>query len=491
MSKGQAPFHPLSMFLALLLRRELNLSWRAVATLLAGDHGAGWRALCGFQAQDTPSASGLRYFLVQVSPDFFAELCQRFTDLLLREHSTYPGDPPDQGVTVTQVGMLHPARHRPDCPLATDDCYRPIQGQAPSDAQRPCRARDNGHDGCACDTPDCQERCRQASTLDPEARLIHYDGRNKAPRTPAHNEQPQKGRGTDLFGYRSLAERILDDRLHVAWTMRSTLYSANADERTLFVQGLTDLRERFPDLQIGEWIDDAAVGYGECLHAIWEAGAWRMVDTRADPGDDDPARRLLRGYDALGYPLCPHGYRLHSNGYEAKRRRRKYVCRQACRRKPRREGEAVHPVVGCPYLEDHRVVGYVVNVGRTLPDGSIRLAREVPHGSPAWNARYARRNNASPIPLALLPSTPPAALSCHPLHTKPRPRHSSRQQSPSTPRPPALAHLYPQHPVSSSAIPTTPRPTPISTRCTSPGRRVFDTVTNLGYSTGDRLAPYA
>jgi hypothetical protein len=176
--------------------------------------------------------------------------------------------------------------------------------------------------------------------------------------------------------------------------MRSTLYSANADERTLFVQGLTDLRERFPDLQIGEWIDDAAVGYGECLHAIWEAGAWRMVDTRADPGDDDPARRLLRGYDALGYPLCPHGYRLHSNGYEAKRRRRKYVCRQACRRKPRREGEAVHPVVGCPYLEDHRTVGYVVNVGRTLPDGSIRLAREVPHGSPAWNARYARRNNA-------------------------------------------------------------------------------------------------
>ena len=83
--KGQAPFHPLSMFLALLLRRELNLSWRAVATLLAGDHGAGWRALCGFQAQDTPSASGLRYFLVQVGPDFFAELCQRFIDLLLRE----------------------------------------------------------------------------------------------------------------------------------------------------------------------------------------------------------------------------------------------------------------------------------------------------------------------------------------------------------------------------------------------------------------------
>ena len=151
---------------------------------------------------------------------------------------------------------------------------------------------------------------------------------------------------------------------------------------------------------------------------------------------------------------------MHSNGYEAKRRRRKYVCRQACRRKPRREGEAVHPVVVCPYLEDDRVVGYVVNVGRTLPDGSIRLAREVPHGSPAWNARYGRRNNASPIPLALLPSTPPAAPSCHPLRTRPRPRRSSRQQSPSTPRPPALAHLYPQPPVSSSATPPLLAPPP-------------------------------
>ena len=34
----------------------------------------------------------------------------------------------------------------------------------------------------------------------------------------------------------------------------------------------------------------------------------------------------------------------------------------------------------------------MVNVGRTLPDGSLRLAREVPYGSPAWQARYGRRN---------------------------------------------------------------------------------------------------
>jgi len=34
----------------------------------------------------------------------------------------------------------------------------------------------------------------------------------------------------------------------------------------------------------------------------------------------------------------------------------------------------------------------VVNVGHTLPDGSVRLAREVPYGSARWKQRYGRRN---------------------------------------------------------------------------------------------------
>lgn len=397
--KGEVPFHPVSMFLALMLRRELNLSWRPLANLLAGEHGAGWRALCGFQTPDTPSSSGLRYFFVQVGPEFFVELCQRCMDLLLREglcstHSTYPGDPPQQGVTITQDGMLHPARHRAACQLATDDCYQPIPPQAPADAQRPCRARDNGHDGCACDTPDCQKRCRHASALDPEARFMHYDGHNKGRHGEPHSDRPEKGGGTNVFGYRSIADRILDDQLHVAWTLRSALHPANADERTVFPQGLKQLRQRFPDLAIGEWIDDAAVGYGDCLEAIWQVGARRMVDIRADAGDADPETCLARGYDAQGHPLCPHGYPLHSNGYDAQRRRRKYVCRQACRRKPRREGEAVQCVTGCPYLEKEHALGYVANVGRTFPDGSLRLAREIPVGSPEWDARYGRRNNS-------------------------------------------------------------------------------------------------
>ncbi len=403
-NKGEAPFHPVSMFLALLLRRDLNLSWRQLADLLAGDHGAGWRALFGFLPHDTPSASGLRFFFTAVGPEFFADLCQCFMELLFREdlcpqQSTYPGNTPDEkaaGLAVSQDGMLHLARNCSACQSATDDCYRPIEGSAPSGntARRPCRARENGHEGCACDTPDCRERCRRASTLDPEARFIHYDGHNKNSSGEGKNEVPGKSQGVNVYGYRSIAERVIDDRNAVAWTIRSILYPANTDERTVFPEAFAQLSQHFPDLQIGEWLDDAAAGYAECLDAIYGAGALRMVDIRADKSDQDPEACLRRGYDADGHPLCPHGYRLHSNGYDAKRRRSKWVCRQACRREPRREGEPVQPVVGCGYLEEKHPLGFVTNVGRTFSDGSNRLARDIPYGSPEWKARYGRRNNS-------------------------------------------------------------------------------------------------
>lgn len=197
--------------------------------------------------------------------------------------------------------------------------------------------------------------------------------------------------GTDVFGYRSVADRGLDDRFAVAWNMQTSFYPANTDERTIFAERLDGLRKRFPGLKIGEWIDDSGVGYGECLEAIWDLGALRMVDIRQHESDQDPQKRLQRGYDEDGHPLCPHGYALHSNGYDYDRRRRKHVCRQACRREPWQEGEEVCPVADCPYLDDESM-GFIVNVGKTLPDGSIRLAREIPYGSDEWDKRYGRRN---------------------------------------------------------------------------------------------------
>jgi hypothetical protein len=422
--KGQVPFHPVSLFLALALRRDLHLSWRATARLLASPNGAHWPALLGFADGQTPSASGLRFFFQAVGAEVFADLCPRLVALLRQhglfpEHSTYPDDPPTRGVSVCQDGMLHDAHDQSHCSHATATCYQPladprvipltpvaVPSAAPAVAgavvgARPCRAREKGWPGCSCATSACQEQCQRASTRDPQARVIHYAGHNH--KHPARSAEaatrpagPAKGR--NVFGYRSVAERVLDDRFAVAWTLRSTLYPANTDERgpegTPFVDRVAALRSRFADLTIGEWIDDAGVGYSSCLDAIWELGALRMVDLRADKTDADPAACLQRGYDGNGRPLCPHGFLLRANGFDQTRRRAKYVCAQACRREPLRKGAPIQPITDCPYLDPARPRGFVVNVGRTLPDGSVRLAREIPYGSPTWKARYGRRNLA-------------------------------------------------------------------------------------------------
>ena len=428
-AKGQTPFQPVSMFLAVSLRSETGMSWQKTATLLSGEHGAGWRRLFGFVEGDTPSASGLRYFYQSVGPPFFARLGPAWAEMLhaaglFPERSTYPGDPPEQGVTMTQDGMLHEAKSRPSCQLATDECYQPLsRGQAeaaeeslslqeaPSATppQRSCPARQKGHEGCLCNTAACQQRCHRASTLDPEARFIHYEGRNKATGQPATkgsaspapapngSKEPnrgEKGGGRNVFGYRSVADRVLDDRWYVGWTVASDLYPASTGENTILPERLDWLALHLPWLKIGEWLDDSAVGYEECLKKIWALGALRMVDIRADKADGDFEVCLRRGYDGRGYPLCAHGYVMHPNGYDRGRRRTKWVCNQACRREPRREGEPVSPVEGCPYLDEARPLGQVRNVGLAFPNGSLRLAREIPYGSDAWKARYGRRNQS-------------------------------------------------------------------------------------------------
>ena len=455
--KGQVPFHPVSMFLGNCLHREQAESWTGAARLIAGEDGANWRKLLGFD-QETPSASGLRYFYNVLGADVFDELCSRFITLL-RQHglfpetSTYPGDPPTRGITITQDGMLHPARSRPSCELAEDTCYQPLDGQpldgqaldgqpldgqpldgqaldgqaletsalaapkaepgaAEPGASRPCRARQHGGEGCACDSAACQQQCRRASRLDPEARFIHYAGHNHKhgdqsqasgssdqtptkPQAKSDNAAKGPGGGINVFGYRSVVDRAIDDRFSVAWNLQTGLYSASTDERAIFEPRLDGLKTKYPDLRIGEWLDDSGVGYGPCLEAIYELGALRLVDIRADPSDHDWQACLRRGYDGQGCPLCPHGYPMRSNGYDYARRRTKYVCAQVCRRQPLRDKESVAPVKGCPYLGEPgcSTLGYVVNVGKTMPsDGSLRLAREIPYGSPTWKARYGRRN---------------------------------------------------------------------------------------------------
>jgi hypothetical protein len=160
----------------------------------------------------------------------------------------------------------------------------------------------------------------------------------------------------------------------------------------LFPHSFAQLRTRFPTLKLGELLADAALGFQDCLDPIWEAGALRMVDIRAAEGDDDRQRQLERGYDDQGHPVCIHGYPMRSNGHDYGRRRTKWCCSQVCL-KPPADGSTPQPAPPeCPYQAAQHPHGQVVNVGRTLPDDSIRLAREVPYASPTWKQRYGRRN---------------------------------------------------------------------------------------------------
>lgn len=127
--KGQTPFDPVSLLLCVCLRRQLEIGWLNLAKLLAGEHGAGWRRLFGFREGCTPTASGLRYFFNAVGAAVFDELCPLFIDLLhqaplLPEHSTFPGDPPDRGVTISHDIMLHEAQSHMQCAQVTDTCYQ-------------------------------------------------------------------------------------------------------------------------------------------------------------------------------------------------------------------------------------------------------------------------------------------------------------------------------------------------------------------------------
>jgi hypothetical protein len=383
-AKGQVPFDPVSLFLCVCLRRELKCGWRKLAKLLAGEHGAGWRRRFGFREGDTPSASGLRYFFNTIGPEVFEELCPLFIDLLHRagllpEHSTFPGDPPQRGVTISHDIMLHEACSNMRCSQVAGACYQPTP--------RPCPAQEAGKEGCDCSLEACIPACRRSTLLDQEARYIHYAGRNKRADLP---NQPHD-RGRDVYGYASNPDRLLDDRFACAWTVQTGLHPANADERTLFPLSFARLRARVPYLRMGEVLADAALGFQVCLDPIWKAGALRMIDIRAARGDDKREVQLQRGYNQNGHPLCIHGYPMRPNGHDYQRRRTKWCCHHRCLR-PQADDAQPGPAPDCPYQAPEHKLGQVVNVGRTLPDGSLRLAREVPYKSPTWKKRYGRRN---------------------------------------------------------------------------------------------------
>ena len=382
--RGQTPFDPVSLFLCCLLRLEKGLGWKSLADFLAGPEAECWRRLFGFHGR-TPGASTMRAFFDALGGAFDADLCPRFVELLdsaglLPHHAETSRRP---GLPLAADGMLHHAHASMRCGKATDSCYQPTSAASP----RPCPAREAGQEGCACTGDACAQVCCLATPRDPEARLIHYTGSNQD-----GEEDPSRAR--DVYGYRSYAQILCDDDLHISWVAHTSVHPANADERTIFPTDFTALLQRLSDISIVEAVADAALGYKNCLLTAYDAGVIPIFTIRRDPGDKDEAACRWRGYDHKGHPLCAHGYPMAFNGVDYQRLRACWACRQICTRLP----DARPEDADCPFRDPDRPLGQVRHVGCafTHPDGSRheRLARLYPYGSALWKAHYGSRKNA-------------------------------------------------------------------------------------------------
>ena len=385
---GQTPFDPVSLFLCCLLRWEKGLGWKELAKLLARAEGACWRSLFGFRDDCTPSASAMRAFYNALSTSFDNDLCPRFIELLcaaelLPGQTTSPHSSAPRGLTAAGDGMLHEAHSSMRCGQVTESCYQETCAHAP----RPCPAREKGFEGCTCTEACCAQRCRFTTPRDPQARLIHYTGRNQ-------EGQEDPARARNVYGYRSYPQVLYDDQVHTYWVAYSSTQTATADERTIMPTDFAHLRQRLPDLHIREFVADAAAGFQCCLDPLYDEGVIPVIAIRHDESDSDEDACKTRGYDQYGHPLCPHGYHLSFNGADYQRLRACWVCRQVCAHQLSPKPQDAD----CPFRDPKHPLGFVTHLSRAFlhPDGSRheRLARLFPYHSPIWKAHYDAPKNA-------------------------------------------------------------------------------------------------
>jgi hypothetical protein len=404
---GPPPFDPVSLGLATWLARWHNWSWPQLVTALASpERGRGYCQRLGFDPQDLPAASTLRTALdhTQVS------CCLQCHDSLahgllalglIPRHSTFPDDPPERGVSVATDSQLIAARSHMRCRYQNASCFAPRP-------QRICAARLDGQDGCACNPEACSDHCRYATGRDPDAAYVYYSGSNSRPgaarqdhpasRADPHDARKSSPQGKHHFGYKAKAFEILDDRLFSYWPLTGPFVPANRNDHLQTIPGFRQLQERLPDLSVGEVTGDSGEGYDEILCFVHDdLHALRLIDQRQDRGDEDPTTCLQRGYDAQGTPLCPFGYRLAFNGHDYSRRDSKWLCRQVCTHQHQPDlalPGASADSQACPYRSPPGSLGFLVRVGLTLPDGNIRLARDLKVGSATWALRQGRQSYA-------------------------------------------------------------------------------------------------
>ena len=401
---GPPPFDPLSVGLGMFLAHYQGWDWaRLAGELRSPTRGGEYCRRLGFDPQDLPVASTFRMAFAYTHLDWFTA-CQDslaqglMAHQLIPAHSTFPADPIEQGVSISTDCQLIDARSRMQCSHQVPACSQPA-------AHRTCPAREAGREGCTCDTPACYDHCRFAAWRDPQAAYVYYAGSNQAgpnPNTPkkAKEQPPASSRGKHRFGYKSKAFNIIDDRLFLIWPLTGPCTPANRNDHLLTIPGIQNLRQRFPFLKIDELLGDAGEGYDEILRFVHDdLHALRTICLRHAEGDEQPLTCLQRGYDSNGIPLCPHGYRLSSNVHDYQRHATKWVCRLKCTHQPDPDIPGVASALSrstCPFANaDHAArLGFSLNTTLTLPDGSLRLARDLPVGSDTWQLRIGRQSYA-------------------------------------------------------------------------------------------------
>lgn len=402
---GPPPFDPVSLGLAALLARWRNWSWpQLLIELTSAERGLGYCRRLGFDPQDLPALSTLRTALDQTADTWCLQCADSLAYGLIAlglipTHSTFPADPPARGVSLATDSQLIAARSHMACRYQTAACFAPGAASSASPVGRPCAARAVGKEGCACDTDACAAHCRFATARDPEAAYVYYSGSNQPAAKPDQDRTTKSSpKGKHHFGYKAKAFAILDDRLFTYWPLSGPCVPANRNDHLQTIPGFRDLLDRFPDLVIGEVTADAGEGFDEILTFVHDdLHALRLIDQRRADGDDDPIICLKRGYDAQGTPFCPFGYRLAFNGHDYTRHDSKWLCRQVCYRHLTPDialsGAPADPQT-CPYRLPEGGLGLCVRVGLTLPDGNIRLARDLDVDSATWALRQGRQSYA-------------------------------------------------------------------------------------------------
>jgi hypothetical protein len=326
---GPPPFDPLSLGLGIFLAHHQKWDWARLAReLRSPTRGLDYCRRLGFAPSDLPVASTFRMAFKETDADWFAD-CQSslvqglMAYQLIPTHSTFAGDPIDQGVSLST-----------DCQLIASRSHMKCRHQIPACSQsathRACPAQAAGKDGCACDTPACYEHCCFSTFRDPQAAYVYYSGSNQPSKINPNASKDKKAQsvphGKHHFGYKSKAFNIVDDRLALFWTLTGPCTPANRNDNLLTIPGLKDLRQRFPTLKIGELLGDAGEGFDEILKFVYnDLQALRTIRIRHAEGDDQPHTCLKRGFDQNGIPLCPHGYLLSSNGHDYQRQSLKWV----------------------------------------------------------------------------------------------------------------------------------------------------------------------